>query len=161
MARQPEIAEVIRGIQSDVTTIVRSEIELAKAELMPQAKSAGIGAGLFGGAAYLAVTGLTLLLCGFSFWLATGLEAWFALGMLTSLTIAFMVVPVVLFLIAGVLALIGRSRFQLTGPEATLANAELSIAAVKDAVRRRGRRSPGAEPGLQPLAEEAPGDLAN
>jgi len=44
MAEQPDIAEVIKNIQADVTTIVKGEIELAKAELMPQAKAAGIGA---------------------------------------------------------------------------------------------------------------------
>ena len=45
MADESGIAEVIKNIQADVSTIVRGEIELAKAELIPQAKAAGLGAG--------------------------------------------------------------------------------------------------------------------
>ena len=51
MANQLDIADAIKAIQADVTTIVRGEVELAKAELVPQVKSAGIGAGLFGAVA--------------------------------------------------------------------------------------------------------------
>ena len=42
MVDQSGIADVIKNIQADVTTIVKGEIELAKAELLPQAKAAGI-----------------------------------------------------------------------------------------------------------------------
>ena len=62
---EPEIGEVLKDITADVQTIIRGEVELAKAELMPQVKSAGIGAGLFGAAGYLAVQAATLLfICG-------------------------------------------------------------------------------------------------
>ena len=48
MANQHDIADTIKAIQADVTTIVRGEVELAKAELVPQAKSVGIGVGSHG-----------------------------------------------------------------------------------------------------------------
>ena len=42
-------ADLIKSISDDIAVIIRGEIELAKAELIPQAKSVGLGAGLFGG----------------------------------------------------------------------------------------------------------------
>ena len=66
MANQLDIADAIKAIQADVTTIVRGEVELAKAELVPQVKSAGIGAGLFGAAGYFGINGLALVFLGHS-----------------------------------------------------------------------------------------------
>lgn len=136
MAEQSDLSEVIKSIQADVTTIVRGEIELAKAELMPQAKAAGIGAGLFGGAAYLGATGAMLLFCGLSFWLSFGFQSWFGLDLLPALAWGFAGMALIFFLLAGVLALIGKSKLNFTGAQATVANAEASVAAVKDAVER-------------------------
>ncbi|CAL8969939.1 hypothetical protein PROP_03284 [Propionicimonas sp. T2.31MG-18] len=136
MAEQSDIAEVIKSIQADVTTIVKGELELAKAELLPQAKAAGIGAGLFGGAAFLGITGLTLLLLGLTFWLSLGFQSWFGLDLLGALAWGFAVMAVVFFLVAGVLALIGKSRMNFTGVEATKASTEAAVTAVKDAVEK-------------------------
>ncbi len=134
MAEQPDIAEVIKNIQADVTTIVKGEVELAKAELMPQARAAGIGAGLFGGAAYVGITGLLLLFLGLSFWLSWCFQGWFALDLLASLAWGYATMAVVFFLLAGVLVLIGKNKLKFSGPEATVASAEASVAAVKGAV---------------------------
>lgn len=136
MAEQSDIAEVIKNIQADVTTIVKGEIELAKAELMPQAKAAGIGAGIFGGAAVFGLTGLTVLLLGLSFWLSLGFQTWFHLELLGALALGFVVMAVLFFLVAGILALIGKNQLVFTGAEATKANAEATVAAVKDAVEK-------------------------
>lgn len=155
MAEQPDIAEVIRNIQADVTTIVKGELELAKAELMPQAKAAGIGAGLFGGAAYFGLTGAMLLFCGLSFWMSLCFQDWFALDLLAALAWGFATIAVVFFLIAGVLALIGKGRMeQVSGPEVTVASAEASVAAVKGAVEQglqdvAGRSLSGKRPELE------------
>nr|WP_300143443.1 phage holin family protein [Propionicimonas sp.] len=136
MAEQTDIAEVIKNIQADVTTIVKGEIELAKAELMPQAKAAGVGAGLFGAAAYVGLSGAALLFSGLAFWLSLGFQTWFHLDLLAALTWGFAVMAIVFFLVAGVLALVGKSQLNLKGPEATVASAEASVAAVKAAVER-------------------------
>ena len=45
----------------DISTIVRSEIALAKAEITGDAKNAGRGAGMFAGAAFVALLGLIFL----------------------------------------------------------------------------------------------------
>lgn len=75
MASQPELADVIKEITADVTTIVKGEIELAKAELVPQAKSMGIGAGMFGGAGYFALNGIALLFLAISALIGHGFAA--------------------------------------------------------------------------------------
>ena len=136
MADQSDIAEVIKSIQADVTTIVKGELELAKAELMPQAKAAGIGAGMFGAAAYVAITGATLLFCGLSFWLSVGFQTWFGLDLLAALAWGFAVMAVLMFLVAGVLALIGKGKLNFTAPEATVASTEASVDAVKTAIEK-------------------------
>jgi asparagine N-glycosylation enzyme membrane subunit Stt3 len=136
MADESGIAEVIKNIQADVSTIVRGEIELAKAELIPQAKAAGLGAGLFGAAGYFAITGAGLLFTGLAFWLSLGFQSWFHLDVLGALTWGFIVLAVLLFLLATGIALLGKSRLNFTAPTATVENAEASLAAVKDAVEK-------------------------
>ena len=55
------VSDLIKGISDDVKLLVRDEIQLAKAELVPAAKNAGIGAGLFGAAGYFAICALSVL----------------------------------------------------------------------------------------------------
>jgi hypothetical protein len=125
---------VIKNIQADVTAIVRGEIELAKAELLPQAKAAGLGVGLFTVAALVGLTGLTVLLMGFSFWLSFGYQIWFHLDLLPSLAWGFATIAVLFFLVAALLALLGKSQFTFTGAKETAASAEATVAAVTGAV---------------------------
>lgn len=158
MANQADIAELIKDIQVDVTAIVRGEIELAKAELLPQAKAAGIGAGLFGVAAVIGLTGLTVLLLGLSFWLSLGFQVWFNLDLLAALAWGFAAMAFLFFLVAGVAALLGKSQLKFTGAAKTAASTEATVAAVKGAVQLgledvealslTGRR-PELEPGPQ------------
>ena len=46
---QPEVGDVVKDISADISTLVKGEIALAKSEIIPQAKKAGIGAGLLAG----------------------------------------------------------------------------------------------------------------
>src|SRR4051794_41554008 len=45
------VAELVKQLSEQTTRLVRDEVELAKAELAQKGKSAGLGAGMFGGAA--------------------------------------------------------------------------------------------------------------
>ncbi len=145
MAEQQDLAGIIKNIQSDVRTIVRGEIELVKAELVPQAKSAGIGAGLLGGAAYLAITAGTLLFFGLSFLLSLGFMAWFSLSALAALAWGFCVMALLLVLIAGGLAFVARQRMTFSAPTAAIEQAgktgDRVTTAVKSAVREAGSLS--------------------
>lgn len=141
MTEQPtDLASIIKSIQADVTTIVKGELELAKAELVPQAKAAGLGAGLFGAAGYLAITGATLLFCGLSLLLSAGFAAWFGLGPLGAGAWGFSIMATLMFAVAGVLALLGRRKLVFSAPEQTITSAGAAVDTVKAAVAE-GKRT--------------------
>lgn len=132
MVAQPAIADVIKDIQSDVKNLVRGEIELAKAEMLPQAKSAGIGAGLFGAAGYLAINAATLIWIALSLTVAGLLMN--AVPAVWAYTLGFAIVALLLLVLAGILALVGKSKINVTGPKRTIAQGQESVEAVKAAV---------------------------
>jgi hypothetical protein len=128
MADSPAVGDLVKSITDDVKSLVRGEIELAKAELVPSAKKAGVGAGMLGAAGYFGINGLTLVYIAAALGLA-------ALGVPTWL--AFLIVAVVLLAIAGILALIGlKSVKQAKGPEKTVAQANQTVTEVKAAIAR-------------------------
>jgi Putative Actinobacterial Holin-X, holin superfamily III len=127
MADSPAVGDIIKDITDDVKQLVQDEIELAKAELIPSAKKAGIGAGLLGGAGYFGINGLTLLYVA----VALGI---YALGL--SLWLSFLIVAVALLLIAGILGAIGLVNVKkVKGPERTIAQAKESVASIKGAIQ--------------------------
>lgn len=99
-------SELVQRASEQLSRLVRDEIALAKAELAEKAKHAGIGAGLFGGAGVLAVYGIGVLIATAVLVLDIWLPAW----------AAALIVTVVLFLVAGVLALIGKSQVSKAVP---------------------------------------------
>ena len=50
-ARERPIGELVKDLSSQTSTLVRQEIELARAELQEKGKLAGKGAGMLAGAA--------------------------------------------------------------------------------------------------------------
>jgi hypothetical protein len=70
-AAEPSLGQLVSDASTHMSTLLRSEIELAKLELRATVKNAGAGAGLFGAAAVILVFSLTF---GF-FALAEGLAA--------------------------------------------------------------------------------------
>ena len=134
MADHDGVADIIKNIQSSVTTIVRSEVELIKAELIPQAKAAGAGVGMFGAAGYLAITALTLLFFGCSAGWAVGFAAWFGWDVLTAAMCGFFTMTLILLVIAAILALIGKAKLSFTAPKTTIDSVEQSVAAIRGAM---------------------------
>jgi hypothetical protein len=121
------VSDLIKGISDDVKLLVRDEIQLAKAELVPAAKNAGIGAGLFGAAGYFAICALSVLYFAAAFALAQVMDTW----------LAFLIVGVALLLIAAVLGLVGFLLVKrVKAPEKTIANANATVAEIKAAVQR-------------------------
>lgn len=97
MADQP-VGEIIKAISDDVKVLVRDEVQLAKSELIPAAKNAGIGGGLLGAAAYFGICALSILYFCVAFALVeAGLKTW----------LAFLIVGVALLVVAAVLGGIG------------------------------------------------------
>lgn len=95
------LGELVGEITSDLSKLVRQEVDLAKAEVAQSAKRAGKGAGMFGGAG---VAGhMVLLFLSIALWWALGVgmgHGWSAL------------IVAGIWAVAGVvLALLGRKEF--------------------------------------------------
>jgi uncharacterized membrane protein YqjE len=98
--------ELLKQLSTETTTLVKQEIELLKAELAAKAKPAGIGAGMFGGAGLFGL-GAFLALTAFFIALLDGAVPIWA---------AALIVAAVYAVIAGVLALTGKSKVQQATP---------------------------------------------
>jgi hypothetical protein len=117
---QQSIGQLVQDASAQISTLIRAEIELAKAELGQTVKRGGIGAGLFAAAAVVALLSLPFLFVTLAEVLvAVGLPRWSS----------YLIVWGVFVLLAGLLAFLGlRSIRRLRKPERTLAT-------VKDTAR--------------------------
>lgn len=121
--------ELISRLTEQISTLVRDEARLAQAEVTQKAKRLGIGAGLFGGAGLVAFFGLAVLISAAVLALAEALPPW----------LAALIVAVVLFAVAGVLALLGKKDVQQGSPPVpsqAIASTKADIATVKKAASR-------------------------
>jgi Flp pilus assembly protein TadB len=124
-------ADLVRQAADQVSTLVRDELRLAQAEIKQKAKQAGMGAGLFAGAAVAVFYGVGALLVAIGLALALVLPAW----------ASALIVFALLLLVAGVLALLGRRHLQRAtppAPERAIDSVHADIEAVETAVRERG-----------------------
>ena len=96
------LGELLGDVTRDLSTLMRQEVELAKAELKQSATKAGKGSGMLAGAG---VAGHFVLV-----FLSLGLM--FALGALMPLGWAALIVAVIWGIIAAVLASIGRKELK-------------------------------------------------
>ncbi|MGY1807520.1 phage holin family protein [Blastococcus sp. SYSU D00669] len=121
--------QLIGDLTDQISRLVRDEVRLAQAEVTQKAKRLGVGAGLFGGAGLVAILGLNALITAVILGLANVLPGW----------LAAIVVAVVLFAVAGVLALIGKKDVQSAAPPLptdTIASVQQDIATVKQGIAR-------------------------
>ena len=121
-------AELVNQAAAQISTLVRDELALARLELAEKGKRAGLGGGLFGGAAVLGLYGLGLLLT-----LAVVL-----LDLVWPLWLAVLVVLVVVLAAAGIAALLGKKKLQAATPplpQDAIAGTQADVRTVKNAVR--------------------------
>jgi uncharacterized membrane protein YqjE len=129
VADQP-LSELVQQLSNQTATLVRKEIRLGQLELQEKGKRAGIGAGMFGGSGLFALYGLGALIAAAILGLATAVSAW----------VAALIVAVVLFAVAGILALTGKQQVQQAtppAPEAAIESVQDDIDEVKE---RAGRK---------------------
>ncbi len=122
MAEQP-VGEIIKAITGDVKELVRDEVQLAKAELVPVAKAGGIGAGLLAGAAFFGVSAVFILyFCVVYVLVRLGLPEW----------ASFLIVGAALLVLAAVLGAIGYSLIKkVKAPQRTITQAKETVDAVR------------------------------
>lgn len=120
---EPTIGQLVANASKDLSSLVRSELQLAQAELKASASAAGKGAGLFSGAAFLGLLAVILL----SIAAAYGIHA---LGLHPA--VAFVIVAAVYLVVAAVLALIGRSQLaKAKPPNRAIETSKESVEALK------------------------------
>ena len=109
---EPSVGELVRRASENVSTLVRAEIELAKAELTESVKRAGIGGGMLGAAGSILVFSVPFLFVVIAESLvALGLPRW----------LSYLIVWVLFLIVAAVLALMGRSQLRkIEKPERTI-----------------------------------------
>jgi len=96
------IGSIVKGLMENISTLFRSEIALLKWELKDTLAKVGTGAGMFAGAAFVALFGLAFLFVTILLVLVRiGVPAW----------LSALIVTLVLFAVAAVLAIIGKKKF--------------------------------------------------
>jgi uncharacterized membrane protein YqjE len=105
---QPSTGELVSQLSEQVSTLVRDELALARAEVTEKGKHAGAGAGLLGAGGVLALYGVGALLVTIGALLALAMPVW----------LAALIVTVVLFVAAGIAALIGKNQVKQAAPPA-------------------------------------------
>lgn len=96
------IGTIIKDLTADFSTLFRSEVALLKLEVKDTVAKLGGGAALFAGAVALAIFGLAFMFVTLTLGLvALGIPAW----------ISSLIVTVLLFAGAGLLAILGKKKF--------------------------------------------------
>ena len=95
---RPSVGEMFSEVATDLSTLMRQEVELAKAEVRQSAVQAGKGAGMLAGAG----------VAGFLVLLFVSIAAWWGIGALIGLGWSALIVAVAWLIIAAVLGLTGR-----------------------------------------------------
>jgi hypothetical protein len=104
--RDRPTGELLKKLSDETTTLVRREIDLAKAELAEKGKKAGLGAGMFGGAGLFGVGAFAALTACLIAALDSAMPLW----------LAALIVTVVYAAIAAALALTGKGKVQEAAP---------------------------------------------
>jgi hypothetical protein len=98
------VGELLADVSRDFSTLMRQEVELAKAEVKESAAKAGKGVGMFAGAG---VGGHLVLLF-------LSIALWWGLGDATGHAISALIVAALWAVIAAVLAVMGRTALKTT-----------------------------------------------
>ncbi|TDC65471.1 phage holin family protein [Actinomadura sp. GC306] len=122
--------ELIKQATRQVSDLLRAELRLAVAELKDKGRHAGTGAGMFGGAALVALYGVGALIAAVIAAIAVALPVW----------ASALIVGAALLLVAGVLAMLGRSQARRAAPakpEQAMDEAKHAVAELKERATHR------------------------
>jgi hypothetical protein len=104
--RERPIGDLVKQLAGQTSTLVRQELDLAKAELTQKGQVAGKGAGLLGGAAVVGLLAAGAFTACLILALAEVIPAW----------LSALIVALVFGAVAAVLALQGRNRIRAAAP---------------------------------------------
>jgi hypothetical protein len=122
------LVRLVRELPSNLVALLRAELAQLGQEMSAKAKDAGIGIGLFVGAAVFIFFAVGVLLAAAVLGLATVLPAW----------LSALIVGVALLVIAGILALVGVNLLKKATP-LTPTETMASVREDLDAIKGMGR----------------------
>lgn len=128
-ADEHSVGELVSRASGQLSDLVRQEMQLAMAEVSGKGKRAGIGGGLFGGAGIMA----------FVAFLALATAAIAALALVLPVWASALIVAGVLLLVAGVMALIGKSQIgkaKPPTPEKAISSMKADVTEIKERAHR-------------------------
>jgi Putative Actinobacterial Holin-X, holin superfamily III len=130
---EPSSAELVRQATEQIGTLVRQEMQLARAELTEKSRRVGLGVGLFAGSGVAVFYAVGALLFAAGLGLAEVMPGW----------LAALIVGVALLVVAGLEALFGRGQVKrgtpLT-PNRTVDSVKADLDEVQSAVSERYSR---------------------
>ena len=134
-AEEPSIGALVQSAMADMSTLIRSEIELAKSEVGISVKRAGMGAGLFAAAGVVLAFSALFLLVALA-------EVLIALGLTRCLS--YLLVWLLLVLVDAIAMFIGyRKMKKVEKPERTLETLrDLPVVLRRDTPGQRRRDVP-------------------
>ncbi len=125
---EASVGELMGDISRNLSTLMRQELELAKAEVRQEATKAGKAAGMLGGAGFAGY--MTILFLSFALW--------WALENVMDAGWAALIVAVIWGAAAAVLFVLGRNKMRQVNPkpEQTVETIKETPAAIKDSTGR-------------------------
>ena len=101
------VGQLIGEVTKDLSTLMRQELDLAKAEMKVEAKKAGQGAGAFGAAGF----------AGYMVLMFLSFALWWALENVMDAGLAALIVAILWGVIGAVAYTVGRSKFREVHPK--------------------------------------------
>ena len=133
MGENRSLGQIVKELTANFSTLFRSEVALLKLEVKDTVSNLSGGVGLFAGAAFVALLGLAFLFVTIVLGLvALGMPAW----------LSALIVTVVLFVVAGILAMVGKKKFAKVSfvPNQSVEQIRNDIESIKaDIARVRGK----------------------
>jgi len=101
------VGQLLGEVSKDLSTLMRQELELAKAELKVEAKKAGQGAGMFGAAGF----------AGYMVLMFLSFALWWALENVMDAGLAALIVAILWGVIGAVAFVMGKKKFSQVNPK--------------------------------------------
>jgi Putative Actinobacterial Holin-X, holin superfamily III len=123
------VFRLIGDLPNQLIGLVKAELESLKNEMVAKLKAAGIGIGLFAGAAFFAFFAFAVLITAAVLGIAVALPAW----------LSALIVAVALLIIAGILAFVGLKSVKKgvpPAPKKTIDSLHKDVNAIKGVGKR-------------------------
>lgn len=149
------MADNLTNIKDHLSDFVSKETELAKAEIVPSAKKAGLGSAMVIIALVFVLHAVWMLIIALA-----GLFSWLVslAGLSTpiSLVLGFLIAMLVSLILAGIFGFIGYRYFKkVKAPTATIAEFKATVNAVTESIAGKNHGAmPQSTPGLTVVDEE-------